>query len=102
MVNTKILLAAALLFLPVAFAAAKDLGPDQALKLRDAGTIKSFEVLNAVALAKHPGATVGDTELEEKYGKFIYQVEMRDAEGRAWEVELDAVTATILSDHQDT
>ena len=35
-------------------AQARDLGPDEALKLRDAGTIQSFDKLNAAALAKHP------------------------------------------------
>ena len=32
---------------------ARDLGPDEAQKLRDAGTIQSVEKLNAAALAKH-------------------------------------------------
>lgn len=32
---------------------ARDLGPDEALRLRDAGTIVSFEKLNATALDKH-------------------------------------------------
>ena len=43
-------------------AQARDLGPDEALKLRDAGTIQSFDKLNAAALAKHPGATITETE----------------------------------------
>lgn len=34
---------------------ARDLGPDEALRLRDAGTIVSFEKLNATALSRHPG-----------------------------------------------
>lgn len=81
---------------------ARDLGPDEALRLRDAGTIQSFEKLNAAAIAKHPGATVKETELEESYGKYLYQVELRDAKGTEWDVELDAVTGEILKDHQDT
>ncbi|WP_339528280.1 PepSY domain-containing protein [Pseudomonas mucidolens] len=83
-------------------AQARDLGPDEALKLRDAGTIQSFEKLNATALAKHPGATVTETELEEEYGKYLYQVEMRDAQGIEWDLELDAVSGQVLKDHQDT
>jgi uncharacterized membrane protein YkoI len=50
-------------------------------RLHDAGTIAPYEKLNANALAKHPGATITDTELEEKYGKFIYQVDLRDRSG---------------------
>ncbi|WP_282358095.1 PepSY domain-containing protein [Pseudomonas sp. PS01303] len=81
---------------------ARDLGPDEALRLRDAGTIVSFEKLNATALAKHPGSTITETELEEEYGKYIYQVEMRDPQGLNWDLELDAMTGQVLKDHQDT
>ncbi|MET1076556.1 MAG: PepSY domain-containing protein [Pseudomonas sp.] len=82
-------------------AQARDLGPDEALKLRDAGTVQSFEKLNAAAIAKHPGATVSETELEEEYGRYIYQVELRDPQGQQWDLELDAATAEVLKDHQD-
>lgn len=80
---------------------ARDLGPDEALKLRDAGTIQSFEKLNAAAIAKHPGSTVHETELEEEYGRYIYQVELRDPQGLQWDVELDATNGQVLKDHQD-
>lgn len=79
----------------------RDLGPDEALKLRDAGTIKSFEELNKNAIAKHPGSSVHDTELEEEYGRYIYQVELRDPQGVKWDLELDAATGAVLKDHQD-
>lgn len=80
---------------------ARDLGPDEALRLRDAGTIQSFEKLNAIALAKHPGTTVHDTELEQEYGKYVYQVELRDGKGGEWEMDLDATTGAILKDRPD-
>jgi uncharacterized membrane protein YkoI len=95
------LFAATVVGLSAGIAHAKDLGPDVALKLRDAGTIQSFEKLNAAALAKHPGSTVHETELEEEYGKYIYQVELRDPQGVEWDLELDAATGQILKDHQD-
>jgi uncharacterized membrane protein YkoI len=95
------LFASTVLGLSAGIAHAKDLGPDVALKLRDAGTIQSFEKLNAAALAKHPGSTVHETELEEEYGKYIYQVELRDPQGVEWDLELDAATGQILKDHQD-
>ena len=68
------LFTASLVALTASLAHARDLGPDEALRLRDAGTIVSFEKLNASALAKHPGATITETELEEEYGKYIYQI----------------------------
>jgi len=92
---------ASLVGLTTGLAHARDLGPDEALRLRDAGTIVSFEKLNATALAKHPGSTVTETELEEEYGKYIYQIELRDPQGIEWDLELDAVSGQILKDHQD-
>jgi len=96
------LFTASLIALTASLAQARDLGPDEALRLRDAGTIVSFEKLNASALAKHPGATISETELEEEYGKYIYQIELRDQQGIEWDLELDAVTGQLLKDHQDT
>ncbi|MFL1515366.1 peptidase [Pseudomonas prosekii] len=93
---------AAIIGMTAGIAQARDLGPDEALRLRDAGTIVSFEKLNATALTKHPGSTITETELEEEYGKYIYQVEMRDPQGVEWDLELDAVSGQVLKDHQDT
>ncbi|MBP5078341.1 PepSY domain-containing protein [Pseudomonas chlororaphis] len=96
------LFTATLIGMTASLAHARDLGPDEALRLRDTGTIVSFEKLNATALAKHPGATITETELEEEYGKYIYQIEMRDPQGVEWDLELDAVSGQVLKDHQDT
>nr|WP_218878600.1 PepSY domain-containing protein [Pseudomonas flavescens] len=95
------LFAAAALIATAGIAQARDLGPDEALKLRDAGTIQSFEKLNEAALAEHPGGKLEGTELEEEYGRYLYQVEVRDAQNRKWDVELDATNGTILKNHQD-
>ena len=94
-------IAATALTVTAGYVQARDLGPDEALKLRDAGTIQSFEKLNAVALSKHPKSTITDTELEQEYGKYVYQIELRDAQGQEWDVEVDAVSGQILKDHQD-
>ncbi len=95
------LFAVAALTATAGLAQARDLGPDEALKLRDAGTVQSFEKLNAAAIAKHPGSTVKETELEEQHGRYIYQVELRDAQGVEWDLELDATNGQILKDYQD-
>jgi uncharacterized membrane protein YkoI len=96
------LFAASIIGLTASLAHARDLGPDEALRLRDAGTIVSFEKLNATALAKHPGSTISETELEEEYGKYIYQLELRDPQGIEWDLEMDAVSGQVLKDHQDS
>ncbi|MFZ6048877.1 PepSY domain-containing protein [Pseudomonas sp. CR3202] len=95
------LFAVATLAATAGIAQARDLGPDEALKLRDTGTIQTFEKLNAAALAKHSGGTINETELEEEYGRYVYQVELRDAQGVQWDLELDATNGQILKDHQD-
>ena len=78
-----------------------DIGPDKAVELLNAGTIKSFEQLNAAALASHPDGVIGDTELEQEYGKYVYKVELRDSEQREWDIDIDATTGAVLSDRQD-
>jgi uncharacterized membrane protein YkoI len=96
------LFTAAIIAMTASIVHARDLGPDEALRLRDAGTIVSFEKLNVTALAKHPGAKISETELKEEYGKYIYQVELRDPQGLEWDLELDAVSGQVLKDHQET
>lgn len=93
---------AALMVIGTGPAQARDLSATEAQKLLDAGTIWSFEKLNAAVLAKHPDGTVTDTELEEEYGKYRYKVDLRDAKGIEWDLELDAVTGEVLKNHQDT
>lgn len=97
---TAILLAAALT-LTTGLAQARDLGPDEVVKLRDADTVMSFETLNATALALHPGSKKEETELEEVYGRYIYQVEVRDTQGVKWDIELDATNAQVLKNQRD-
>lgn len=95
------LLTASMLTLSSSLVLARDVGPDEALRLRDAGTIQSFEKLNELALGKHPGASITETELENEYGKYVYQVELRDAKGIHWDLKIDAVTGQIYKNHQD-
>jgi uncharacterized membrane protein YkoI len=95
------LFAAAALSVAAGIAQARDLGPDEALQLRDAGTIQSFDKLNAAALAQHPGGKIEETELEEEYGRYVYQLEVRDAQGVQWDLELDAGNGQILKNQQD-
>src|SRR5690606_11930492 len=46
-----------------------DVSHGEALKLVEAGTIKSFEELDAAVLALHPGTTIEDSELELERGR---------------------------------
>ncbi len=78
-----------------------DVGPDQAVKLLQAGKIKPFEDLNKAALAKHSGATIEETSLEKEYSGYVYEVELRDDQGVEWNVELDAASGKIIHDYKD-
>ncbi|MDD1012072.1 PepSY domain-containing protein [Pseudomonas rubra] len=96
------LFATAALVLSANVALAKDILTSDVVKLVQAKTIMSLDDLNAKALAKHPGATIKDSELEDVYGRYVYKVELRDAQNVEWDVDLDAKTGEVLKDAQDT
>lgn len=91
----------AALVLGAGVAQAKDVSPAKTVELSTSGAILSFDKLNEAALAQHPNASILDTELEESYGRYIYQVDVRDDKGQKWEIELDAKTAEVLKNQQD-
>ncbi|WP_110972232.1 PepSY domain-containing protein [Pseudomonas huaxiensis] len=95
------LFATAALALSANVAMAKDVRTDEVVKLVQAKQIQSLDELNQKALAKHPGATIKDTELEDVYGRYVYKVELRDAQNVEWDVDLDAKTGEVLKDVQD-
>ncbi len=81
--------------------ATADMRIDEAVKLHDSGKIMKFEKLNEAVMKQHPGATITDTELEDNYGKHVYQVELRDKDGQEWDIDLDAATGDVLKNEQD-
>ncbi|QEY58202.1 peptidase [Pseudomonas sp. C27(2019)] len=89
------------LIMGAGIAQAQDVSPARIVELSTTGAILPFEKLDAAALAQHPDAVILDTDLEESYGRFIYQVDVRDAKGQKWEVELDAKTGEVLKNEQD-
>lgn len=78
-----------------------DVTADEAVKLLQDGTIKPLESLKQTALEKHPGATVTDSELERVYDRYVYKLELRDVDGKEWDVDLDAATGELLEDKRD-
>lgn len=96
------LFATAALALSANVALAKDIPTHEVVKLVEAKTIMSLDDLNAKALAKHPGATIKDSELEDSYGRYVYKVELRDAQNVEWDVDLDAKTGEVLKDAKDS
>ena len=99
MKNLTALFAAAALTLTAGLA---DVRPDQIPSLLQSGAVKPFEQLNAAALAKHAGATINDTELDNEAGRLVYEVDLTDTTGKKWDVKLDAKTGEVLENKQDT
>lgn len=96
-----ILIGSLALLTTLAVQAEDDVRIDQAVKLQQEGVIQAFEQLNGVALAAHPGAEISETELEQEHGRYVYKVELRDAQGKKWDVELDASNGAVLSNRED-
>jgi len=80
---------------------ADDISPDKAIDLVEQGTIKHFRELNNIAMELHPGAQILDSELENHYGKYIYELELRDADNNEWDVDIDAQSGEVIKNHQD-
>lgn len=91
-----------LLFAAVAFTAtARDIGQDEALRLRQNGDIMALERLLDIALSLYPGARLLEAELEEDDDIYIYDVELITPKGVVREIEIDARTGRILKDEED-
>lgn len=82
-------------------AAARDLGQDEALRLRQQGVILPLEQLLNQAMARYPGARLLEAELEEKHDKLVYEVELLTRAGVVREIKLDAATGDLLKDEED-
>lgn len=92
----------ALLLVALACAAsARDLGHDEALRLRREGVILPLEHLMRPAMQRYPGATLLEAELEEEDEVFVYEVELLTEQGTVRELELDARDGRILTDEVD-
>lgn len=100
MKTLNVLLATAALTLTAGLAQA-DVRPDHIPGLLKSGAIMDFDKLNQAAQAKHPGGSIVDTELDHKAGRYVYEVEVLDAKGVKWDVDLDAKTGEVIQDKQD-
>ncbi|SQF99405.1 peptidase [Paucimonas lemoignei] len=80
---------------------ARDLDQDEALVLRQQGTILALEQLVGKALARHPGAKLLEAELEEKHGVYVYEFELLTTQGIVRELKFDARDGRLLKDEED-
>jgi uncharacterized membrane protein YkoI len=89
------------LVLVCACSQARDLDQDEALSLRQDGTILALEQLLQLALARHPGAKLLEAELEEKHGIYVYEFELLTTQGVVRELKFDARDSRLLKDEED-
>lgn len=80
---------------------ARDLGQDEALILRQQGTILALEQLVENALGRYPGAKLLEAELEEKHDVYVYEFELLTIEGIVRELKFDARDGRLLKDEED-
>ena len=95
------LFTAASLTLAAGLAQAKDVPVDQIPQLVKDGKIKPLEELNEIVMKLHPGATITDSELDNHTTLFEYEVELKDAQGVEWDVDLNAATGEVLKNKKD-
>ncbi len=72
----------------------------RAKRLKEAGDILPLEKIIERAREKYTG-TVLETELEEKKGRLIYEIELLDKNGVVRELKFDARTGELLKMKED-
>lgn len=66
-----------------------------ARRLSETGEILPLEKIAERARAEKPGEIL-ETELKQKHGKYVYEVEILDAGGHVWELKLDARSGALI------
>lgn len=66
-----------------------------ARKLQKAGEILPLEEIHAKALEAKPGRVI-ETDFEVKGSRYTYEVDILDAQGVFWEVEVNAKTGELV------
>jgi uncharacterized membrane protein YkoI len=78
-----------------------DVPVDQIPQLVKDKKIMPLEELNKIVLKLHPGATITDSDLDNHFNNYEYEVELRDAKNVEWDVDLNAATGEVLKNKQD-
>jgi uncharacterized membrane protein YkoI len=88
-----------LLLIPLLIGA-REIGQDEALKLREQGLILSLETILNKVKGKYSGRVI-ETELEAKQDTYVYEIELLLDTGEVRELKFDAKTGAIISDHKE-
>lgn len=67
--------------------------------IKQRGDILSLDEILRKADEQHTGRVL-ESDLEQKNGRYIYEVEVVDDQGRVWEMKFDARTGEVLKEKQ--
>lgn len=73
---------------------------EKAKQLRSKGEILPLEAIIKKARTVHPGKIL-EVELEREHGRYVYEIEMLDKNGRVVEMEYDAKTGKLIKSKHD-
>lgn len=72
-----------------------------AKRLQDAGTILPLETIIKKTTELYPGGRVVETDFDDDFNRHVYEVEIVDAEGVVWDMDIDATTGDVIKRGQD-
>lgn len=79
-----------------------DSDADRARRLVQQGAILPLEEILPLVRAARPGTLIElELHYEREHDAHVYEMEILDADGRLWEVELDATTGTLIEVEPD-
>jgi uncharacterized membrane protein YkoI len=81
-------------------AAVADVSYTEAEKLRASGEVLPVERIVEIVNQTRPGE-IDDLELDRDLGRYVYEVEVHDADGREWDLDIDAKTGEVLGNDND-
>jgi uncharacterized membrane protein YkoI len=73
---------------------------NQARQLKEMGKILPLQSILKTAQQSHPGRVL-EVELENKNGRYVYEIELLNAQGEVWELYYDALTAELIKRKQE-
>lgn len=89
-----------LIFLAGPAQADKDIDQAEAQALREQGVILPLADILENIQKTRPGRIM-EVELEKKYSRYIYEIEIADSNGKVWELKIDASNGALISQEQD-
>ncbi|MGH8171613.1 MAG: PepSY domain-containing protein [Rhodanobacteraceae bacterium] len=92
---------AAAALLTAGAASAGHLSASELEPLIKSGKVLPLEILQKAAMEKHPGGRIKQGEIENQHGTYVYDVEVTDADGKDWDMNIDASTGLLLTDEDD-